>query len=171
MTESDRDIILNGEMLNDKHISFAGRLLLGQFPGTEGLISTVFQKKVPAKRIEKGVQIIHDRGNHWIVASTLNSAIDVIEIYDSVYNSLDGESKTIITNLFKLSSSPKFDLIRMQKQVGGQDCGLFAIAVVLSLLLHVNVTDIVFNQSQMRPHLLKCFSNNKFTMFPYNTIL
>ena len=84
MTESDRDIILNGEMLNDKYISFAGRLLLGQFPGTEGLISTVFQKKVPAKRIEKGVQIIHDQGNHWIVASTLNSALDVIEIYDSL---------------------------------------------------------------------------------------
>ena len=27
MTESDRDIIFNGEMLNDKHISFAGTFL------------------------------------------------------------------------------------------------------------------------------------------------
>jgi len=65
-----------------------------------------------------------------------------------------------------MSKSSKFELATLQEQVGDQDCGLFAVAMVVSPLFHVEVPDIVFNQSQMRPHLLKCFKNNEFTMFP-----
>jgi hypothetical protein len=99
------------------------------------------------------------------IASTLNCS-GRIQIYDSIYDILDEETKNVIVNLLELSSSPTFDLVQVQKQVGGQDCGLFAIGIVLSLLFHIDVTSIVFNQSQMRPHLLKCFNNKEFTLFP-----
>lgn len=108
---------------------------------------------------------VHDRGNHWIVVSTLDCS-GKVQIYDSIFDRLDEETKNVIMNLFELASSPVFDFVQVQKQVGGQDCGLFAIGIVLSLLIHVDVTSIVFNQSQMRPHLLKCFNEKEFTMFP-----
>ena len=108
-------------------------------PGTDGLIPTTYQNKILVKKIEQGMQIIHDRGNHWIVASTLHSSKAVVQIYDSVYDSLDEGTKNVICNLFKLS---RYLLAKMQKQVGGQDCGLFAIAVVLSLLIRVDVADV-----------------------------
>ena len=75
MIVSDRKLL---KMLNDMHITFAQRLLSTQFPCTDGLIFTVWQNKVPMKKIEHGEQIIHDRGNHWIVASTLYTSMDVM---------------------------------------------------------------------------------------------
>jgi hypothetical protein len=61
LTDSDREDIIQGKMLNDKHITIAQRLLLHQFPGTGGLMSTLYQSK-PLKKREQGVQIFHDRG-------------------------------------------------------------------------------------------------------------
>ena len=167
MTLLDKDVVSNGSMLNDAHINCAQELLRSQFPGIDGLISTLYQNKVPAKRIERGVQIIHDRGNHWIVASSICDANEVL-IYDSIYSILDGETKKVVENLFEVSDTSRIRFVQIQKQVGGKDCGLFAIAIVVSLLLHVDlsVSSIRFNQSLMRPHLLKCYTSNKFSMFP-----
>ncbi len=47
MAQSDKNILLHGGMLNDRHIDFAQKLLLNQFPGTPGLMSTLLQNKVP----------------------------------------------------------------------------------------------------------------------------
>ena len=68
-------------MLNDAHINCAQELLRSQFRGIDGLISTLYQNKVPAKRIERGVQIIHDRGNHWIVASSICDYMTLFIVY------------------------------------------------------------------------------------------
>ena len=35
------------------------------------LIPTLYQKKAQVQKIEQGVQIIHDKGNQYIAASTL----------------------------------------------------------------------------------------------------
>ena len=153
-------------MLNDRHINFAQKLLLNQFPGTEGLQCTLLQNKILRKQIEAGVQIIHDRGNHWIVASTINSASNVVKVYDSIYTNIDVRTKKVIVNLFKLSDEPKFDVVKMQKQVGSKDCGLFSIAVVTALLFDVNVTETTFSQQKMRQHLLSCFDAKFLTLFP-----
>ena len=61
--------------------------------------------------------------------------MDVVQIYDSAYDSLDEGTKNVICNLYKLSS---YYLAKMQKHVGCQDCGLFAIAMVVSLIFLVD---------------------------------
>ena len=38
----------------------------------------------------------------------------------------------------------------MQKQVGGKDCGLFAIAVATAILFGKNITNTIFDQQKMR---------------------
>ena len=48
------------------------------------------------ERIKQGVQIIHTRGSHWIVASTLGSSTGDIQIFDSLYSSVDKDTQSII---------------------------------------------------------------------------
>ena len=56
----------------------------------------------------------------------------------------------------------------IQKQKGGKDRGLFAIAISTALAypygahLPLNLT---FNQTKMREHLMQCFVNKHMTMF------
>ncbi|MCH9754600.1 MAG: hypothetical protein K0U11_01920 [Gammaproteobacteria bacterium] len=48
-------------------------------------------------KVKHGIIIIHDRGNHWLLASTVNSVnSNVIEVYDSMYATIDKDSKIII---------------------------------------------------------------------------
>ena len=75
MTEADKGILASGGLLNDNHINFAQGLLIQQFPLTEGLQKTLLQTRKPAKKIKDGLQIIHDRGNHWVVASTIGCGV------------------------------------------------------------------------------------------------
>ncbi len=138
MTELDKDILLHGGLLNDRHIDFAQRLLSRQFPSVGGLVSTLYQMKVPAKKIKQGVQIIHDRGNHWILASSVCHT-DVVKIYDSIYSNVDGKTKDVVVNLFHAQN---LEVVGTQKQAGGEECGLFAIATATAILFAVSVIEI-----------------------------
>ena len=52
-----------------------------------------------------------------------------------------------------------------QKQEGGTDCGLFAIAAATAIAHGVDHTELKFKQVSMRTHLLKCFKSEKLTSF------
>ena len=45
----------------------------------------------------------------------------------------------------------------VQQQHGACDCGVFAVAFALHVALGDDPQKILFEQSQMRPHLLRCF--------------
>ena len=65
-----------GEMLTNKHMNFAQRLLHRKFMSISGLQSTLIlskSRKIPAKSASNTLQIIHCRGCHWISASTIKS--------------------------------------------------------------------------------------------------
>ena len=162
----DQMMLMNGEDLSDRHINFAQYLLHTQFPAMQGLVLTLLQEKTIATKLPAGsVQIIHNsRRHHWLVATTKNCTRNEVKIYDSLYKSPDAEVRRIIKNLFQTTSNPSFIMLKMQKQEGNHDCGVFAIAVATSL---AHSTDPVhFQQDQMRSHLHRCFENNKLTLFP-----
>ena len=50
-----------------------------------------------------------------------------------------------------------------QKQEGGTDCGLFAIAAATAIAHGVDPTQLKFKQASMRTHLLKYFESEKPT--------
>ena len=54
----------------------------------------------------------------------------------------------------------------MQLQKGGSDCGLFAIASATAICNGQSPENIQFDQSQMRPHLLKCLEDKLLMPFP-----
>ena len=54
----------------------------------------------------------------------------------------------------------------VQQQSGTTDCGPFAIAFAVHLLLGDKLQSAEFDQSQMRQHLLVCLKERKFSAFP-----
>lgn len=84
--------------------------------------------------------------------------------FDSVYRHLDSVTKDVIENLF-LPRTTKI-VEGMQKQEGGRDCGLFAIATITAIAHGYDPTKMKFDQTAMRNHLAKCFSEKCMSMFP-----
>ena len=161
----DIEAICNGEKLTDLHVGFAQKLLKQQFPHCNGLQPTVFQAKKTLeshKPLPNQLQVIHSRGNHWILASNIGCGNGEVSVYDSVYSSVDKATMAIITHLFQ---SSKVKIVKSPKQMGGSDCGVFVIAMATALAHGIlNVSS--FNQSAMRPHLVNCFEELMMTPFP-----
>ena len=113
------------------------------------------------------MQIIHCRGSHWIVASTMNNCKqDEVIMFDSLYTSIDEDTKAIITNIFQVSDSPRVKYVKTQEQVGTNDCGLFAIATATAIAFGSDPLSLTFNQGEMRRHLYLCFEEGLLIEFP-----
>ena len=52
------------------------------------------------------------------------------------------------------------------KQIGGKDCGLFAIAYDIDLLIGNDQDKIRYDQTRMRHHLIACLTSEKVTPYP-----
>lgn len=167
----DKMALLSGAFLNDNHMTAAQKLLLHQFPGTKGLQSTLYLDKIAASqtKIAHGLQIIHDRTNHWIVASNLQRKDNIVEMYDSIYTSVSVKTQNLVKNIFQpfpSSKNPRLQLVKTQKQVGTQDCGLFAIAMATAILNGHDTKTVRFRQQSMRDHLARCYEEQSLTLFP-----
>ena len=101
LTENDKKAIIDGKMLQDQHIDYAHRLINQQFPNINGLQSSLMQDKPFKGSTKNALQIIHIRGNHWIVAASHKAK--VVRVYDSAFSSLDQTSAATIQTLFRCS--------------------------------------------------------------------
>ena len=84
-------------------------------------------------------------------------------VHDSLYGTLDTSTVNVISNLFHSSSVKMLDC---QKQEGGKDCGIFAIAYATAIGHGVDPASIKLNQAAMRSHLIKCFEEENLYLFP-----
>lgn len=162
------------EMLSDVSIQTAQSLIKKQFPQLNGLQPTVYQQQIQQGRPNESsmdqncthsqLQIIHCHGNHWITASNVGCLEGNVNIYDSLYDSVDETTRLIVSSLFsgflRCVSKP------LQKQKGVTDCGLYAIAVSTAIAYGKDPSELKFKQEAMREHLLKCFKNEFITLFP-----
>ena len=96
-------MILNDDFkLNDLIINAARTILKKQFPELMGLQLTLLLKK-PQPKFQGDkpyVQIIFDREDHWIVASTVFSRSGQVKLYDTVFTTIDKETIAVISNLY-----------------------------------------------------------------------
>ena len=165
LSNMEKDIIVNGETLSDLHINFAQTVLKQQFRIENGLNSTILQSNVPPHlKQPPQIQIIHSRGNNWIVASTVFAKEDEVVVYDSICTSIDVDTLGVLKNLFEETAC--FYVAKSSKQTGGKDCGIFAIATSVLLCHHFDPVCVNFIQANMRQHLLSCFEERLFTTFP-----
>ena len=167
LTLADKEHILAGGKLDDRHINVAQNLLKQQFSEVAGLQSTLLQAK-PRKLCDenrKMIQIVHSRCDHWIVAATMLSTDDRVLVYDSLYRTLDQPTENIISNSVSPAATIT-ELVQVNRQTGGLDCGVFAVAISTALAFQQNPAVIKFDQPALRPHLVACFEKRQFSPFP-----
>lgn len=159
----DKDTVINGLELNDMHMTYAQKLLHHQFPHIVGLQASLFQHQKPSCPLE--LQIVHDHNHsHWIVCSTVNSLPWQVDVYDTLFKRLDETTTSIVRHLF--GEELEINMVPVQKQVGGSDCGPFAIAIATSLAFDVPPENRRFNQQSMRHHIIDCFEKKCMVIFP-----
>ncbi len=99
--------------------------------------------------------MIHSRGDHWILTSNIGGADGVVNVYDSVYRTVDKATSAVITSLFRSSA---IKIVKSPKLKGGTDCGVFTIATATATALaHGIMTPSSFDQTAMRQHPSKLF--------------
>ena len=168
--EFEGEEIIMGNELSDIHINKAQNLLKAQFPQLIGLNSSLLQAKElqPTGSLNNKIQIIHcSERHHWVVATTVNCRDGQVLVIDSVYRSLDDETKGTVCRLFQNGSEPPtIKVINPQKQKGGKDCGLFAVAYATAIAFGQFPDKKMFRQESMRAHFVACFQRNKMSPFP-----
>ena len=111
---TERDEITMGKELSDLHINFAQALLKQQYGLEKGFYSPLLQGQ--QHHIHPKIQIVHSHGNHWIVASTVLSEDSVVNVYDTLYDSLDTSTVAILNCLFEKGSKYHFANISKEKR-------------------------------------------------------
>ena len=66
---------------------------------------------------------------------------------------------------FCQSSELVLEIVRVQQQMNGVDCGLFAIAFATSISSGAYPVNTVYGTKEMRPHI-NCIENEELTLFP-----
>ena len=170
---TDKTKIEQGEHLIDKHMQMVQYLAKKQFPLAGGLRSTLLQQKMvkghKGQCTANTVQIIHcEKRSHWIVASTIFAKSGCANIYDTMFARLDAETRATVKRSFGLKSVEGLNMVDMQCQEGTSDCGVFAIAVITSLLFGEDPSMVTYKQEKLREHLIECLTVGKLSLFPKN---
>ena len=162
LSQKDKRNILKGDKLNDLVIDFAQQLLKSQNLGIYGMQCTLLQSKKLAHP-KNQLQILHVRGDHWIVASTLLATDGLIYIYDTIYQDINKETVSVLENLFGLTAYVNKVEVKIVE--------FMLLQSSLHALAHgQNPATIKFKQDTMRPHLVHCLETESLTMFSNDTI-
>ena len=169
----DEERLLMGEELSDREINFAQQLLKQQFDHINGLCSTLLQDKdrpynLTTTTLSNRIQIIYcPSRRHWIVATTINSNCDTVKVYNSMFRYLDKNSLITVEKCFTYNGEvPTVKMMQCRKQEGTKDCGVYAVAFGVALAMGHNPSRQNLKQDVMRSHLVTCFKNEHFSLFP-----
>ena len=158
----------SNHMLTDKDIFAASCLLKKAFPGISGLEDTVLGSKLQFS-VARGdfVQVLHDGNLHWLAVTNIGSTgQNEVLVFDSLHNTLGDASKLQIASLLMTDRKDiRCYFPDYQKQKGGIDCGLFAIAAATSLCYGQQPQG-NYEQHKMRSHLVSCLKEGKMKPFP-----
>lgn len=108
---------------------------------------TLYQDKHRESKISSGLQTIYLKNwAHWVLASNMSYCEKAeLNLYDSDFSSGDKEFLNILNWFFDFTKN-KF--VKVQKQSGGFDCGLFIIAAACALLYGQNPAKCNFSQEK-----------------------
>ena len=171
---TDESELLNGKWLTDKHIAAASKLLSKQYPSQNGLQDTLFLAEYYTWTAGAAdfVQIINLSRNHWVCVSNINCPPGMVDVYDSILAYSTGSvalRKQVAAILKTQNRNFELRFVDVQRQSGGGDCALFAIATAVSLCAGQDPHLASFDQNQMRSHLHRCFIAGKLTSFPQSS--
>ena len=166
LTNNDKDLLVHGEKLLDKHINLAQRILKLKFPKINGLRLTLLQDKPHKGPTDNALQIFHIGGDHWVCATTIGTSAKKVLVYDSAYMRWDDTAISLLKKQFRCSASNIAIVKGVQKQHGGKECGLYAIANATSVAFGKDPSKMAYQELVMREHLCHCFSKETLEIFP-----
>ena len=171
LTITDVNQLFGDDWLTDKHVNAFNKLAHDQFPFLNGfqdqltLVTSHLPYRSPSLDF---IQIINISNQHWVCASNVLCMADTVEIYDSKPCHSIGAA-TLHTQIAKILKvrEKSFDLrhIDVQRQKGGSDCALFAMANAVTLCLGGDPHITGYMQKDLRPHLVNCFKAQKLNSF------
>ena len=167
LTFEDKQVICNGKRLTDNHLNFSQCLIQAQFPTIGGLTNTLMVNKPCAHWILQngGLQILFCRDDHWIVASTVGCPLNTVSVYDSVYKDIDVATKGTLVHLLGVPEEDlHINMGQVMQQEGGDDCSVFA-AAVLTSLAYGQSEPFQFRQMDMRAHFIECLEKGVLSPF------
>ena len=149
LTQSDKIAVALGHWLNDKHLYAAQQLLQKQHPHIGGLEDTMLQPigLFTVQGSREFVQCLNIGSNHWITISTYGCPPSVVRIYDSLHYPISLSVKKTIADLLHTKEEViVIEVMNVQLQKGGDDCGLFAITMATTLCNGGNPVDMEYDQ-------------------------
>ena len=117
------------------------------------------------------VQIVYVDPGHWACLCNTSCEEKCVNLYDSAAT-IPSEEGSIVQKACTVLKSPNLsvvsiNVINVKQQVGGTDCGLFAVAIATDLCLSVELFTVSYIQDETRLHLEKCLEDQLMTMqFP-----
>ena len=170
LTNEDRRQLLSGGWLTANHISAAHHLLKRAFPKQNGLCDTSYlpEKFMWPSSKDAFVQIVYVSGNHWAcLSNVLCEGENIVDLYDSMPSDVSSTIKEQAATILHCQA-PSFTVrvVNVQRQEGGDSCGLFAIAMAYDLCNRQDPFVSTYNESRLRPHLQRCFQQEKISQFP-----
>ena len=168
---SKSSILNKTSWLTDSEIHAGQLLLKKELPFLDGLNDTTITGShvVPAR--SDFVQIVNT-GSHWVCLSTIATrpASGTVRIFDSLYLK---PSSIAIKHACRMLMFPgdQITLIneKVQRQVGINDCGLFALAFATDLCHGLDPVNQKYEQKSMRQHYVRCLENGAMVPFPKTT--
>jgi hypothetical protein len=158
--------IKENKWIDDVIMNAASQFLKTEFPLVSGLYSTSFSRLGFIHNPYQGIQFHNVNGTHWVLSSSLHGKI---QVYDSLKGTggISDDLRRQLTEIYSPDGrSVTVEIVDVQQQYGGNDCGLFSIAFSIDLLLGNDVNHIQYDQSTFRSHLLNCFEEKRITPFP-----
>lgn len=157
--------------LNAIHIDGAQKLLKKQFPQQAGLQcphELAVNRKYDFRSGDDSIQIMNLNREHWVCCSNIWCSQGVVKLYNSAPTSTSHQLTDLQQQLAVILNTRNFEVdpVKVQCQVGNNDCGVFAIANAYSLCERLDPHLVTLDQPHMRKHLIKCFRDGYFTPFP-----
>ena len=118
------------------------------------------------------VQVLHSNNNHWLTISTIGCSYPTVKVYDSLYTKMPQSTIKQVCSLLA-SSEPSITLQfePSDRQLNGNDCGLFALAFCTALCAGNDPQGLRFDQKAMRQYLLRCLTQGHMEPFPCKGII
>ena len=186
LTFQDKFNIINGSWLSDSHMRAANEIARSQFPQINGFQDTVriaMQNKsgkweIPAEHLvpvtPPSVQIHYNGNSHWVTSFQFKDD-DRVFLVDTLFagQDLTMSLKIQLAQIYG-KGRDNLEIIApfVKSQVGGNDCGAFAIANLVEFCMGnfwrdkdsmSSCGDLC--QDTLRSHLVTCFEKQKFSEF------
>ncbi len=174
LTKGDEDTLTNGKWLSASHISAAQYMLKQRYPRQNGLLDTSYlrDRKTWLSVPDEFVQILCVNDCHWACVSNVFSEHGSVDLYDSLHTILTASgsiAQQVCTILKSQQHSVTINVVNVQKQIGCNDCGLYAIAMAADLCSRIDPFESSYDQSSMRIHLKECFESEPPTLTVFST--